>query len=293
MRICSLLPSATEMLFALGLGDSVVGVTFECNYPPEARSKPVIVSTRLPQGLTPAEIDREVSTLVAGGESLYRIDAEKLHSIKPELIVTQDLCHVCAASSDDLAAVLATFQTPPQVLSLNPHGLDDVWNDILLVGKATNRKREAQALVSNLRVRLSKVAGQGTGPSPSRVVCLEWLDPPFVAGHWVPEMVAMAGGCDVLGRAGQPSVRVTWQHVLGSAADFVFIMPCGCDENQTRAELKRFRFPEGWDALPAVKNGRVIPVSADSCFSRPGPRLAEGVELLAKFLSMDAARAEN
>jgi iron complex transport system substrate-binding protein len=285
MKICSFLPSATEILFALGLGDSVAGVTFECNYPPQARSKPVVVRAKLPHGLTAAEIDREVATFVSRGESLYRIDADKLREIQPALIVTQDLCYVCAASPDDLAAVLQTLSPRPRVLSLSPNTLQDVWNDILAVGDATGRSREAAALVASLETRVAKVAEEGKQRPPVRVLCLEWLDPPYAAGHWVPEMVAIAGGQDVLGIAGRPGFRVTWEQVLNTAAELVIVAPCGYDEEQARAELNSFHFPPGWEDLPAVRNGRVIPMDANSYFSCPGPRLAEGVELLADLLS--------
>lgn len=289
MKICSFLPSATEILFALGLDDSVAGVTFECNYPPQARSKPVVVHTKLPHGLTAAAIDREVARFVSRGESLYRIDPDKLRDIQPALIVTQDLCHVCAASSDDLSAILETLSPRPRVLSLSPNTLQDVWNDILVVGDATGRSREAEAVVSGLETRVAKVVEESKLRPPVRVLCLEWLDPPYAAGHWVPEMVAIAGGHDVLGVAGRPGFQVTWEQVLKTAAELVIVAPCGYDEEQARAELNQFRFPPGWEDLPAVRNGRVIPVDAHSYFSRPGPRLAEGLELLAGLLSSSLA----
>ena len=285
MKICSFLPSATEILFALGLEDSVVGVTVECNYPPAARRKPVVVHTKLPPGLTAAEIDREVSSFVARGESLYRIDGGLLKSLQPDLIITQDLCQVCAASSDDLAAILQTHLPWCRVMSLNPHTLADVWNDILLVGEATGRRRQAEALVANIQSRLARVAQVSLRQPRLRVLFLEWLDPPYAAGHWVPEMVAMAGGKDVLGRVAKPGFRVSWEQVLQTRAEVVIVSPCGYDESQARAELEQFRFPTGWENLPAVRNGHVFPVDAQSYFARPGPRLGEGTELLAKIFS--------
>ncbi len=200
MRICSFLPSGTEILFALGLGDSVVGVTFECDYPAEARSKAVVVYTKLTSGLPEREIDRQVNEFSQQGRSLYRLDADKLRELKPDLIVTQDLCHVCAASPDDLGAVLGTLSPCPQVLALAPRTIARVWNDIITVGNATGRTAEAAALVGNLERKIAQLR-KDRGENHPRVLCLEWLDPPFAAGHWVPEMVKLAGGIDVLGRA--------------------------------------------------------------------------------------------
>jgi iron complex transport system substrate-binding protein len=206
MRICSFLPSGTEILFALGLGDSVCGVTFECDYPFEARSKPVVVFSKLPHGLTENEIDRQVKDFSAQGNSLYRLDADKLREIQPDVIVTQDLCHVCAASPNDLGAVLSSFVHPPNVLALSPRTIEEVWSDIQTVGDHCERPAAARQLVFGIRQRLGGLKpDQANVP---RVLCLEWLDPPFVGGHWVPEMVGLAGGVDVLGRAGQPGYEI-------------------------------------------------------------------------------------
>src|SRR2546430_5663208 len=201
MRICSFLPSGTEILFALGLGDSVVGVTFECDYPAEARTKAVVVYTKLSPGLPEREIDRQVNEFSSQGRSLYRLDADKLRRLKPDLIVTQDLCHVCAASPDDLAVVLGTLSPCPQVLPLTPRTIADVWNDIITVGNATGRTAEATALVANLERKIAQVR-KDRGQSRPRVLCLEWLDPPFAPGHLGPEMVELAGGIDLVGGGG-------------------------------------------------------------------------------------------
>jgi iron complex transport system substrate-binding protein len=282
MRICSFLPSSTEIVYALGLEDSLAGVTFECDYPAEARQKPVVVHTKLPHGLSPEEIDRQVNEFAARGESLYRLDLEKLQEIQPDLIITQDLCHVCAASPHDLGAVLPNLPKPPRVLSLQPHCLDDVWQDIVKVGQATGRELEAIRLVAELKGRITRVrtlAAQSSLRRP-RVLCLEWVNPPFIAGHWVPEMVALAGGEDVLGKAGVPSYRATWEQVNASQPEIILFMPCGYAAAQACNEVEAFRFPEGWRDLPAVRDGRVYAVDATSYFSRPGPRLAEGLEIL-------------
>lgn len=280
MRICSFLPSATEILFALGLGDSVAGVTYECDYPAEARLKPVIVFSNLQPALLEDEIDREVKDSSATGQSLYRLDAEKLRAIAPDLIITQDLCHVCAASPNDLAAVLAGLTPRPEVLCLNSHTVAEVLNDVLKVGIATGRATEALEMVARLRRQIDE-AQAAASKDPLRVLCLEWLDPPFVAGHWVPEMVALAGGIDVLGKVGEHGHEVDWQTITASDPDVILAMPCGFHTHEVESELKKIPFPAEWLALRAVRNNHVFAVDASSYFSRPGPRIAEGVTVLA------------
>ncbi len=287
LRICSFLPSATEILFALGLGESVAGVTFECDYPPEARTREVVVRTRLPETSDPAEIDRLVNEFVARGESLYRVEMDRLAKIQPDLIVTQDLCRVCAASPGDFDQSLRLLTRAPQVLTLNPHTLEDVWNDILTVGQATGCRAAAEHLVAALWQSVAKVEGAVQGAKRPRVLCLEWLAPPFVAGHWVPEMVERAGGRDVLGRTGEPGYRTTWERIRESAPEVVVLMPCGYHLPQVVEDFRRFKFPAGWNALPAVQEGRVFATDASSYFSRPGPRLARGVEILAAAIHPD------
>jgi iron complex transport system substrate-binding protein len=283
MKICSFLPSATEVLFALGLGDSVCGVTFECDYPDEARSKPVVVYSKLPHGLPEKEIDRQVNDYSAQGISLYRLDPEKLREIQPDVMVTQDLCHVCAASPNDLGAVLSSFVNPPKVLSLTPHTVEDVWNDIQIVGDACERSDEARQLISSLKRRIAGLKPEL--PSPPRVLCLEWLDPPFVGGHWVPEMVALAGGIDVLGKAGDPGVPVSWDGIVASDPDLILAMPCGYHRHEVEEELATVPFPAAWHSLRAVRDGQVFAMDASSHFSRPGPRIAEGIVELAALFS--------
>ncbi|MGH9777421.1 MAG: cobalamin-binding protein [Candidatus Acidiferrales bacterium] len=289
MRICSFLPSATETLYALGLGDSVVGVTYECDFPAEVKSKPVVVHTKLPHTSSPGEIDRLVNEFIARGESLYRVDAELLQQIEPDLIVTQDLCHVCAASPDDLSSALRMLPRPPRVVSLNPSTLAEVLDDILRLGEATGRLKQARELVSALRRRIDAVKKAVAGRPRPRVICLEWLDPPFAAGHWVPEMVECAGGIDALGQAGKPSFRVDWKQVTQSQADIAVLMPCGYDLKQTLAEFTRLPLPEPWPDLPAVRRGQVFAVDATSYCSRHGPRVVTGIEILAHLIHPDAA----
>jgi iron complex transport system substrate-binding protein len=286
MRIVSLLPSATEILYALGVGDQVVGVTHECDFPPESASKPPLIKPRVDPTAAPAEIDRQVSELVARGESIYAVDSELLASLAPDLIVTQDLCHVCAASPDDLATALSRLSRQPRVLTLSPHSLDDVWQDIIRAGEATNTRERAEALAAELKARVQAV-GSITAPSDGRsearprVACLEWLDPLYVGGHWVPEMVAIAGGDDVLGRTGHPSFKVPADEVAQANADIILVMLCGYDAKRNAQEFNAAKIPENWQNLPAIRNRRIFAVDANSYFSRPGPRLADGVELLA------------
>jgi iron complex transport system substrate-binding protein len=287
MKICSLLPSATEILFALGLGDQVAGVSHECDFPPEARGKPVLIKSRITHTESAAAIDRQVREFLARGESLYSVDFEMLRAIEPDLIVTQDLCHVCAATPDDLGAALSKLERQPQVLTLNPHSLADVCADIRAVGDATDRAAEAKALVDKFESALRDVERNVAALDRPRVLCLEWLDPAYVAGHWVPEMVERAGGVDVLGQAGKPSFRVEWEAVLAAQPEVILIMPCGYSLASARAEFEALERPRGWNDLPAARNGRVFVVEASGYFSRPGPRLAEGLAILA-----DAIHAE-
>ena len=285
MRIVSLLPSATEMLFALGLDREVVGVSHECDFPPQARTKPVVIHSRLPHGASSAEIDRLVGEYVSRGESLYTVDVEKLQELQPDLIVTQDLCHVCAASPDDLAAALARFERCPEVLCLNPKDLGDVWRDILLVGEATGRGPEAEKLVDHIGQRLGALERQiDLSARRPRVAFLEWLEPIYGGGHWVPEIIHRAGGEDVLGSVGKPSFRLPLQDVVEAEPEILLVAPCGYTARQARQEYESLDFPDQWNAIPAVRNNRVYALEAISYFSRPGPRLVTGMEILAKVL---------
>jgi iron complex transport system substrate-binding protein len=284
MRVVSLLPSATEILFALGLDREVVGVSHECDFPPQVRDKCVVIRSRIPHDASPPEIDRLVREFVSRGESLYAVDTEALENLAPDLIVTQDLCHVCAASPDDLAAALARFERGPEVLCLNPQDLGDVWRDILWVGEETGRGPRAEALVKQIGTRLGGVERQLAAVSERpRVGFLEWLQPLYVGGHWVPEMIECAGGKDVFGTKGKPSFRITFADLVDAAPEILLIAPCGYSAEQARNEYGTMTFPAEWHAIPAVRNARVYALKANSYFSRPGPRLVTGIEALAKL----------
>jgi iron complex transport system substrate-binding protein len=282
MRIVSLLPSATEILFALGFDREVVGVSHECDFPEQARKKRVVIQSRIPHGTAPAEIDRMVREYVSRGESLYAVDAQALEELAPDLIITQDLCHVCAASPDDLGAALARFATRPEVLCLNPQDLGDVWRDILWVGEQTRRGRAAEALLEKIGARLGALARNvAESPERPRVAFLEWLQPFYVGGHWVPEMIELAGGHDVLGRVHTPSFRVTLEDIVAAAPEIIVVSPCGYSADQARNEYLTMAHSHEWNAIHAVQSGQVYALEANSYFSRPGPRLIAGIEALA------------
>ncbi|SFS10090.1 iron complex transport system substrate-binding protein [Granulicella pectinivorans] len=286
MRICSLLPSATEILYALDLGDDVAGVTFECDYPAEARTKTILVGSVLHHGMTPEEIDREVSAHAARGESIYNVDVDRLGDLAPDLVITQELCDVCAVTPTHLAKALYHLPSRPEVVTLTPHTLDDVFADIETVGRAAHCEDRALHLVASLRARVEAIRHKVKRNAP-RVACLEWLQPPFNAGHWVPEMVAIAGGVDGLGAPGAYSTRMEWEAVRNFSPDVVLVMPCGYYAQAAAGEYRAMTMPEWWDTLPAVKKGRVYAVNANAHFSRPGPRLVEGIEVMHALFQQD------
>ncbi|MBM6400287.1 cobalamin-binding protein [Phycicoccus sonneratiae] len=285
MRVVSLVPSATEILFAVGAGDDVVGVTFECDHPAEARMRTVVSNTTLPEGLSPREIDDAVTAAVARGEDLYRLDAGALSALDADLVVTQDLCAVCALDVATVDAALAHLGCTAEVVTVDPHTLEEVLASIGTIGAAVGRAEAAQALVTSLRERLGRVAEQVAGRPRPRVVVLEWTDPPYAPGHWVPELVEAAGGEAVLGTAGARSHRVTWDDVAAARPEVVVVAPCGFDRAGAREQA---------DALIAqgVLPARVAThaVDADGQWARPGPRLVEGVEELARLLHPHARR---
>lgn len=288
MTICSFLPSSTEILFALGVGEQVAAVTFECDYPPEAVGRSVVVHAAMQSGLTPRQIDDAVRQTAAEGGSLYFVDWPLLEALAPDLIVAQDLCRVCAISTPSLAHDLSQLATPPRVLSLSPHSLADVLADIERVGEAVGRSEAALALTDALRGRIERVtarAGAGTtATARPRILCLEWLDPLYQGGHWVPEMVALAGGEAVLATAGAKSVRIAWEQVLAADPEVIVLMPCGFHLDETIAQFRALRLPPLWEELSAVRRGEVYAVAGGDYFSRPGPRLVDGLEILDAIL---------
>ena len=284
MRICSFLPSATEILFAIGAGEQVCGVTFECDFPLAARSLPQVVFSHLPPGLAPAEIDAIVSAEGAKGRSLYFVDLPKLVALEPTLIVLQDLCRVCAIDSPTLARDMAHLPSLPRVVSLAAHTLDGVLGEIELLGDVTGHPLEAATLTASLRSRIDAVRISPRPVRPAKVLCLEWLDPLFQGGHWIPEMVALAGGEPVLAEPGEKSVRISWQQVAAADPEIIVVMPCGYHLADTIAQFQALGLPAEWRGLSAVRNGRVYAVDGTAYFSRPGPRLVSGLEILHAIL---------
>jgi iron complex transport system substrate-binding protein len=286
MRICSLLPSATEVIALLGLSDELVGISHECDYPPSVRSVPIMVEPMIPpHGLASAEIDRQVSQLVASGQRLYRLKDHLLRQAQPDLILSQDLCHVCAVTPDQLHDALCSLRHQPTVLILNPRTVHDVIDDVVRIGDAAGRSVEGHRLATQLRDRLDAIRTrvQGLSQRP-RVACIEWLSPLYVAGHWVPEMVQLAGGQDVLAQPGSPSRVVTWDEVLAAAPDVLIVMPCGFSVERTQTELFQLMQQPGQWRLSSDLVQHTYLVDASSYFSRPGPRLIDGIELLAAIL---------
>ncbi|HET6853091.1 MAG TPA: ABC transporter substrate-binding protein [Pyrinomonadaceae bacterium] len=287
-RIVSFLPSATEMACALGLADSIVGITHECDYPPEIKSKPVVVRNVLPlERMSQSEIDRAVAERIREGQSLYQIDEHLLRELAPDLILTQNLCQVCAPSGNEVSQVLKALPKAPEILWLTPQSLSEIFDNVRELGAATDRSAEAARLVHNCLARLQNLSDRTkTISHKPRVFCMEWLDPVYASGHWVPELVKIAGGVDELGRERGESVRVSWEEITAWAPEVLVIMPCGFDLQQTMKQIWSvfgYRSSPFFD-LPAVRNGRVYAVDANSYFARPGPRVVEGAELLAQLI---------
>ncbi len=279
MRIVSLVPSATEMLFALGLGEQVVAVTHECDYPPAVRELPRVTRDVLPAGLTAAQIDAAVKERTLRGESIYELDTDALQELSPDLIVTQALCAVCAVSYDDVRALADTLESRPRVISLDPQTVGEVLGDARTLAAATDSRDAAAKLVHDSAGRIDRVRLRVRGHRRPRVLALEWLDPPFAAGHWVPQLIEFAGGDDVLGFAGERSEERTWEEVIATNPDIVLVMPCGYDAEIAHREAEMHR-----EELAEVGAGEVVAVNASAFFSRPGPRIVDGLELLAHII---------
>jgi iron complex transport system substrate-binding protein len=286
MRIVSLLPSATEIVFALGCGADLVGVTFECDYPPEARSRRVVSTSALPEGLTPAEIDAVVTERIAAGEDLYRLDRDALADLDADLVLTQDLCAVCAVDVSEVDDALAYLGCTAEVLTLDPRSVSQVLASIVAVGAQLGVAETAQSLVDGLQARLDGLGrALAAAPRPP-VLVLEWTDPPFTAGHWVPDLVTAGGGRAVLAHPGHDSQRVDWDAVRSAPAEVVLVSPCGYHLDAS-AELGSALVERG----AAPDGAAVWAVDADSYFVRPGPRVVDGAEIVAGILHPDVVGA--
>lgn len=287
MKILSLLPSATEIVYALDLGDALEGVTHECDHPPEARRKPVVSTTSLPSldDVAPEEIDGLVSDSLARGEPLYRIDEDLVRAIRPDVILAQDLCRVCAVPSGDVAAALERLGCAAEVVSLDPNSVEDVIAGIETVGAVAGAERRAESVAGRLRDRVAAVEERARDLTPVPTLALEWAEPPFCGGHWVPEMIRLAGGRDVLGKEGAPSRRVTWDEVGASAAEAIVYMPCGYFLDDAVAQAHALLLSERLGSPPAAQ---VYATDASAYFSRPGPRIVDGLEILAWCLHPEA-----
>jgi iron complex transport system substrate-binding protein len=295
MRIVSLLPSTTEIVCALGLEAELVGITHECDYPPTVIDRPRLTASRIShESMSSKEIDHAVRSQLDGHGSIYDLDEAKLRELNPDLILTQELCEVCAVSYQTVERAARMFEADVKVVSLEPTTINEVFENIRMVGELTNRQSEADELTRSLAARLDgvreKTAGLANRP---RTLMLEWLEPPFAPGHWVPEQVAIAGGDHGFGKAGQRSVTTTAEEIRDYAPQVIVLIPCGYYKEDILRQLPNARLPEGWNDLPAVKDREVWATDATSYFSRPGPRVVDGVEILARILHPEIFGAPN
>ncbi|MDE1766076.1 MAG: cobalamin-binding protein [Thaumarchaeota archaeon] len=289
-RIVSFLPSATEILYELGAGDNVLAVTHECNYPSEAKSKPrVIHSVFDPQRMTSQEIDRKVVDLMKSGKDIYTLDEQVLKDANPNLIVAQGICEVCSPFTKEINRAVAILGGKPEVLVLDPRNLDGILDNIAEIGKKIGRIREANDFVSKLRNKIKAVQHIPKGARP-KVLCIEWLDPLFTAGHWVPQMVEIAGGINGISTTGDQSRRMELDEAVKLDPDIIILMPCGFDVKRTLQEYERIADRPKWKSMRAVKQGQVYAVNANEYFSKPGPRTVVGLEILAKIINPDTFR---
>ena len=279
MRIVSLVPHATELLFALGLGEQIVAVTHECDHPAEALAIERITRDVLPAGLSAAEIDAAVRERTLAGEAIYELDADALRRLEPELIVTQALCPVCAVSYEDVAAIARQLPSKPEVIALDPRSLGETLGDIRTIAGATGQKDQGVKLLGDIAGRIDRLKLAARGRPRPRVAALEWLDPVFIAGHWTPQLIELAGGEDVLGMPTEPSMEASFEEVAAARPDVVIVMPCGYGAQRAREEAL-----EHTAELASLGAGRIVAVDASAYFSRPGPRLIEGAELLGAIL---------
>ena len=283
MRICSLLPSATEIAFALGLADQVVAVSHECDYPPEASNRPVLTKSAIHQKIHRSlEVDREVEQ--RGGD-IYEIDEKLLANLKPDLILTQELCHVCAVSYTKVKEAARVLDADTKIVSLEPTNLEEIVDNILLVGRMTNKLAEAEKLAAQMLQRINRVREKTqTVQNKPRVFFMEWLQPPWAGGHWIPQMVDYAGGVEGLGRIGKASHRIEWDQVVEYRPEIIVLSPCGFDANQIMDEGHVLASYEEWDKIPAFQSPRIYAVNASAYFSRSGPRVVDGLDILAHII---------
>jgi iron complex transport system substrate-binding protein len=284
VRIVSLVPHATELLFALGLSDQIIAVTHECDYPPQALGLPRATRDMLEPGLSSVEIDAAVRERTEQGLSIYELDADLIRGLEPDLIVTQALCPVCAVSYEDVATLAATLRPPPRVIALDPHTLGETLGDVRTLAEATGRRDAGVALIARIAGRIDRVKLAVRGAERPRVAAIEWFDPIYVAGHWTPQLIELAGGEDVLGGPGEPSERASWEDVARANPEIVVAMPCGYGAARARTEAAGHA-----ERLRSTGADRVVAVDAASYFSRPGPRLVDGLELLAHILHPELA----
>ncbi len=286
LRVVSLLPSATEIAVALGLEPNIVGRSHECDFPNFVRDLPICTSTKLEKGLQSDEIDKRVQEIVRQGLSVYEVDTPLLQSLKPDVILTQSQCAVCAVTPDDLEEALASWiGQKPKLISLAPDNLDDVWRDFRSVGEAVGRTEEAEQAIAELQERLRQL-GANDAPRPT-VAAIEWIEPLMVAGNWVPELIEIAGGQSLFATAGQHSPWLEWDTLLESDPDKIIFMPCGYQIGQTLAEMPTMVKHPHWEKLRAVKNGEVFLADGHHFFNRPGPRLVESAQIIADTLYAD------
>jgi len=285
-QIVSFLPSATEMACALGLSDQLVGITHECDYPPEVVGKAIVVRNALPiEKMNQGEVDVAVAQRMRDGLSLYEVDEKLLQELAPDLILTQNLCQVCAPSGNEVSQAVNLLPKEPQILWLTPRSLEEIFANLRELGEATGRTKEAEELIATGRARLEKTAAPTRDLSHRpRVFCMEWLDPVYCSGHWVPEMVKLAGGVDALAHEGEDSVRIPWDDVVQWAPEVLIVTPCGFNLEKVIEQTQKLPGYPGWSDLPAVREGRVYAVDANSYFARPGPRVVDGTELLAHLI---------
>src|SRR2546422_9972224 len=283
MRICSLLPSATEIAFALGLGDEVVAVSHECDYPPEASNRPVLTKSAFHHKIhRSVEVDQEVEKL---GGDIYEIDEKLLERLQPDLILTQELCAVCAVSYTKVKEAARVLEADTRIISLEPTSLEEIVDNILLVGKNTGRIERARELGSQLLSRINTVKSKTRNlRSTPRVFFMEWLQPPWAGGHWIPQMVDYAGGFEGLGRLGKPSHRIEWNEVVEYRPEIIVLSPCGFDLKGVLGELHHLGSYQGWEKIPAFQSSRIYAVNASAYFSRSGPRVVDGLEILAHII---------